>query len=90
MNTDAPRRPLSALDIARRFGDQGGDLIALCRLARARAEGAKSLSGPAGAVALVWGQGDDPEGLRALADAARIEARVRADDEVTAECDAPL
>lgn len=83
-------RPLSAIDIARTFADSGGDLIALHLLARARAEGAESLSGPASALALVWGQGNDVRGLSLLADAARIEARHRADEAAVEACDAPL
>ncbi|MCA9554764.1 MAG: hypothetical protein KC933_32340 [Myxococcales bacterium] len=87
-DTSAPRP--SALDIVRRFADQGGDLVALHRIARARAEGATQLSGPGTALALVWGQGNDVRGLRLLADAARIEARFQADEQVVAACDAPL
>ena len=90
MTSDDTRPRLSALDIVRRFADGGGDLVALHRIARARAEGAKSLSGPASALALVWGQGADVTGLRLLADAARIEARHRADEAAVEACDAPM
>ncbi|MBD0024449.1 hypothetical protein GII33_13995 [Gordonia pseudamarae] len=73
----AASRP-SALDIVRAFADDGGDLIALHRLARARAGGAVELSGPGSAVSLVWGQGRDEAALTQLARAARIEAVERA------------
>ena len=88
--TTCDRPALSALDIARAFGDDGGDLVALCRLARARAAGAAALSGPGSAVSLVWGQGDDAGGLLHLSEAARHEAAVRAAAAAEAACDEPM
>ncbi|MDL9938879.1 hypothetical protein QSJ18_19200 [Gordonia sp. ABSL1-1] len=90
MATDDLSPAPSTLDIVRRFGDDGGDLIALCGLARARAAGSPALSGPGSAVALVWGEGDDEAGLLRLAEAARHEASVRAAAEAEAACDEPL
>lgn len=84
-----PQPQPSVLDQVRRFADRGGDLVALHRAARCRAEGLGTSASPE-VVAWVFSYGTDVAGLRALAQAARIEARTWADERVTAACDAPL